>query len=227
MAKNPNPNKANRHSLFLAASGYGKSTALRKNPLINKPRLIAWDPGYDHDLPRVKTMRAFVESLKRPGRIAVSLDRATPSAFNVFCKAIWAVLDGDHDTVIVVEEAAAVQMSVGKAQPDWGILVRESRKFGGIILATSQRSQEIDKTIVTQCHTVYVGCHALRDARLIGRDLDIDPDAIASLDVGQFYRKVLGPKPAELLDYRPKPAKKPAAKRKPAPKKSPENRAGS
>lgn len=220
MPRNPNPQKRNRHTLYLAASGYGKSTALKRSAYLKKPRVMVWDPGFDHDLPRVKTLRGLIESLRSGKfRVALTLDRSTPAAFDVFCKAAWAVLDGDQDTVIVVEEAAAVQTSIGKASQDWGVLVRESRKFGGIILATSQRSQEIDKTIVTQCHSVYVGCHARRDAKLIGRDLDIDPDAISSLEMGQFYLKELGPKPAHLIDFSKKPQKKPTPRRKTAPKK--------
>ncbi len=224
MASKPNPSKPNRHALYLAASGFGKTTLLKQNPNMSKPRAAIWDPGYDHDAPRVRNMRDFVAAwIRNPRqRLAVTLDRPTPKAFELFCKAIWHTLSGEWDTLIVVEEIAGVQLTSGKAGTEWGTLIRESRKFGGIILGTSQRAQEIDKTILTQANSLYVGCHSPRDARVIGREIDVDSAAIQALTLGQFYLKTLGPKPAELIGAPPrttppkkKPVKKPAAKRKP------------
>ena len=119
------------------------------------------------------------------------------------------MLDGNHDTVVIVEEAAAVQLSNGKAGAEWGMLIREGRKFGLIILATSQRSQEIDKTIFTQVQTKYIGCHDIRDAQLISKLVNVDAAGVYRLKQGQFYCKELGPEPAKLVDFRPPKKRKP------------------
>lgn len=210
MAKNQT-NHQNRHCLYLAATGYGKSTAMKTNPLLKSAkRLIVWDPGVDHKVnKRVHSLREFyAELLKQassgPISLALTLDKNDPKSFEVFCAAVWQVLDGNQPTVLVVEEAARVQLSNGKAGQEWGILVAEGRKFGLIILATSQRSQELDKTIFTQVQTKYVGCHDIRDAQLIAPLVGLqDAKAIHGLKQGEFYRKELGPEPAQRVNIKP------------------------
>lgn len=148
-------------------------------------------------------MAAFIQSLNTDRqKIAVTLDKPSYKAFELFCRAIWErVLNGENRVLIVVEEAAGIQSGIGKAGEYWGLLINQSRKFGGIILATSQRSQEIDKTILTQVQSLYVGCHARRDAKIISREIDVAEEAIFSLPVGQFFHKQQGPHPAVLVDF--------------------------
>jgi hypothetical protein len=177
---------------------------LKANPLFNQiHRQYIWDPGYDHNAPRAKTMGAFIQSLNTDRqKIAVTLDKPSHKAFELFCRALWEkVLNGEHRVLIVVEEAAGIQSGIGKAGEYWGLLINQSRKFGGIILATSQRSQEIDKTILTQVQNLYVGCHARRDAKIISREIDVLETEIFSLPIGQFYHKQQGPNPARLIDF--------------------------
>ena len=177
---------------------------MKANPLFNQVhRQYIWDPGYDHNAPRAKSMGAFVQSLNTDRqKIAVTLDKPSHKAFELFCRALWEkVLNGEHRVLIVVEEAAGIQSGIGKAGEYWGLLINQSRKFGGIILATSQRSQEIDKTILTQVKNLYVGCHARRDAKIIAREIDVAETEIFSLPIGQFFHKQQGPSPAKLIDF--------------------------
>ena len=209
MAKNANPKKTNRHELYLAATGYGKTTAMKRSPMLKKTRLIVWDPGRDHKTrSRATTLQQFLLLLTQQAAssngisLALSLDRPTARHFEFFCKAVWSILDGKKDTVIVVEEAAAIQVSNGRAGPEWGGLIREGRKFGAVILATSQRAQEMDKTLFTQVQTKWIGCHDIRDAQHIAKLVAVDPEQVYGLEQGQFLRKELGPKPAELVDFK-------------------------
>ena len=191
-------------------------------------RVYAWDPGYDHDMPRVKNLRDFVRCLTTDRqRLALTLDVPSKDAFELFCRALWErVLNGENRVVIVVEEAAGVQRSVGQAGEWWSQLLTQSRKFGGIILATSQRAQEIDKTLFTQVQNLYVGAHARKDCAYIAREIDVPEEAIYNLPIGQFWHKVAGPTPATLVDFdqarngaRRAAAKKNPAKRKKTPAK--------
>ena len=204
MAKNPNRQKTNRHSLFLAATGYGKTHALQKihGPKLKAARVIYWDPGEDHKARlRVGSLKAFYAGLIEQANsgkisIALSMDRAEAGAFEIMAKMVWQILDGKKDTYLIVEEAAGIQAGIGKAGKEWGVLIREGRKFGLVILATSQRSQEIDKTIFSQVQNLYVGCHSIIDAKKIGGAVGVDPRLIHNQTIGQFFLKEMGPKSA-------------------------------
>jgi DNA helicase HerA-like ATPase len=167
---------------------------------------VVWDPGHDHWVEkRVDNLRDFYSELLRqvkrgPVSLALSLPRADSKSFEVFCACIWQVIDGNKPLVLVVEEAAGAQPSIGKAGAEWGALIREGRKFGLVILATSQRAQELDKTIFTQVQKKYIGCHDIRDAETISKYVGVKSVDIHKLEMGKFWVKPLGPEPAYRID---------------------------
>lgn len=168
MAINPQTKHSNRHTGYIAASGYGKSQALKQNPDIpgmNKgARVLLWDPDDDHIVGgRYRSYRDFVANLRegiksgRGFRLAWSCPNPTEEAFELFCRACWVALDGARETHIIIEELADVQKSSGKASNWFGQLCRKSRKYGGILHWTSQRAEEIPKTVFTQTANYYIG----------------------------------------------------------------------
>ena len=225
MAINPNPSKANRHTLIMATSGMGKTTLLKNQMMLRKTRVIFWDPNLDHKATiRVKSLQQFYSQLVSQAKsekghisIAVSIDRNQPVVFEKFCRVIWEVLDGNRDTVIVIEELANVSMTSHKAGPEFGRMIREGRKFGAVIYATTQRMQEIDKTIFTQVQTKIVGGHDIRDAEFVSRYINIPAQDIYNLKIGEFYTKDLGPTVAKKIKARTKPTAKPTKKPTPRP----------
>lgn len=145
---------------------------------------------------------ALVEGVNRGNfNIGLTLERATARAFELFCEMVWSILDGDHQTVACIEEVADVT-GHAKAADSFGTLIREGRKYGLVLIATSQRGQEIPKTIYSQCQHRYIGCHDLADAEYIGKRTNVDPQAIYSLDVGEFYYKQLGPGDAKKIKFK-------------------------
>jgi len=166
LATPPNENHSlpNRHTGYLAASGYGKSQAAKQNPEIPKKnaRLLLWDPGRDHKATRFTDRVSFLKAVSkamrsgRGFRIAWSgvQDVAT---FEWFCTVVWQCLDGNKLLYVILEELAAVQPSSGKAPPVCGMLFNQSRKFGGIIHWTTQRGQEISKTVIDNTEIFYIG----------------------------------------------------------------------
>lgn len=164
MAINQNPALPNQHTGYIASSGYGKSQALKQNPQIPRSgaRVFLWDPDDDHKAHHFNVwnefVRATVAGLKsgRGFRLAWSGDVAVP-IFERFCSVVWQSLDGNVPTFIILEELADVQPSVGKATPAFGELCRKSRKYNGKLHWTSQRSEEVSKTVYSQTVNYYIG----------------------------------------------------------------------
>jgi len=194
MAINPRTNRHNKNAVYLATSGGGKSQAVRSQ--IRKARadyVIAWDPDDDHDylhpIDRLSTMRDYLADRYASGR-PVKVAYTGPCSreyFEAFCRLAWACLDGRHPTHIIIEEMADVT-GTAKASDGLGQLMRRGRKYGAIIHATSQRSAEIPKTVISQCATVWAGIHyGERDRARVADWVGVRPEQIADLSPLEFY----------------------------------------
>lgn len=176
-----------------------------------KPRgsyKVCWDPGYDHQVSyRATSLTDFCYRLNKQlaaGAVSIALTLEWPDSksFDLFCRIVWSFLDGRRTTYLVVEEVASVQPSTGRAADWFGNLVREGRKFGLVILATSQRGAEIPKGLTTQMAHFYVGLHDPHDADRIAYLVGVDVNQVTTLAPGQFWHKEKGPKPAQLVKFK-------------------------
>jgi hypothetical protein len=214
---NPNTGHPNRHTLYLAASGGGKSQALSQNPALPKQgaRVILWDGSGDHAGLHFTEKRAFLRALSvgvrenwlrgRGFRIAYA-GPADPDEFEWFMEVCWGILDGNFQTYIVAEELSAVCSSTGKATPNAAIFMNQARKFGGIFHGTSQKPQEVSKTYFDQCAIKFIGQQSgLAMRRRMAAEIGVTPDEIAALKPLEFLRHDgSAKKPEHLrLDYRP------------------------
>lgn len=218
MARNPDNKRPNKHTLVLGTSGSGKTRWLTKNADIAQcHRVLLWDPEHDHYALHCQTRAEFVRTVKaalvsgKKFRIAYEPHIVTPEEFDWWCSIVWAVLDGDHDTAVIVEEIADV-VKAGSAPINWGFLTRKGRKYGLRLFPVSQRPQQVDKTTVGQCPYKFAGA----------LETDTDRKAVASimsLTVEQlreagtrnipgkklfYWYKEPGAKPPELLSYDPR-----------------------
>jgi hypothetical protein len=193
MAVNPNTRHENRHAIYIGCSGSGKTQALKQNSYLKKAkRVLLWDIDSDHNAVRFETRatfaRAVASALKSGKGYKVAYSGADAVAnFEWFCRLTWAALDGNRETVVVVEELADVSPSVAKATPEFGRILRKSRKFGGVLLMTSQRGQEIPKTAYNQVSVTYVGQQKGGDIAKVAKDLGLSIDAIAGLQKLNFW----------------------------------------
>lgn len=168
MPKNANTAHRNEHAGFMGTSGCGKSSALRVLLPRSNARVVLWDIDRDHRAHHCDSMVTFIRELKRanrsgkPFRLAYS-GNATPLMFAIWCRAVWAILDGAKITYCVVEELADVEASAGKACAEWGTLLRRGRKYGARVIWVTQRPSEISKTAVSQAGVLWIstqGTHA-------------------------------------------------------------------
>lgn len=197
-AGNPDNAWPNKHTLYIAASGGGKSQCLLQNPAIPKRGVpvIMWDHKPDHPGLHIRDRRQFVQYLRRGierhqktgagFRIAFAGDR-TIANFEWWCEVVWAVLDSRRRTYVIVEELAAVSPSPAKATPAAGILIREGRGYGMVFHGTTQRPQEVAKTFYENCDIRFYG--RVRNAKLRkawADEMDIDQARLRALENLQF-----------------------------------------
>lgn len=194
MAKNPDTQRPNKHCWIGAKTGGGKSQLLRNELLPAKGvRALFWDIDTDHKCERYFDKGKFLAALKRadsagkPYRIGWSGDDS-PETFEWFCRAAWAVLDGNHETYIVAEEMA--DQGMGQRLPGFlrKLQVR-GRKYGAILITTTQRCQEVPKALITQAANRYVGLHEDQDARYLERAVGIKAAEIEALKPLTFWHK--------------------------------------
>ena len=202
MARNPKHNRENKHCFVAAKTGGGKSQAMR-NLIIPRQgiRALFWDVDDDHYCTRYKDKGAFLRALKaadktgKPFRIGWNGDD-TLDTFVWFCEVAWAILDGNRETWVVCEEMA--DLDLGQKMPGFfrKIMVR-GRKYGAVVVTTTQRCQEVPKALITQPARRFIGLHEDQDARYLERAVGIKADAIEALKPLQFKLKANG----EIVDY--------------------------
>lgn len=186
MARNENPNLPNRNTFICGTSGTGKSNVARQLAAkVKAKRRIGWDIDKDHDFThRVFSMVDFIEYLELNGhKASFSVGYSglnTPEAFELFCGAVFEVLDGEKETVVICEEMSDVTNS-GKAKPHLGSLMRRGRKFGMIFFGVSQKPQEVSTTVYDQCNFFYVGRLKRLGAQRINEETDLEKDGIRQL----------------------------------------------
>ena len=204
MATNKNTGWSNGHTLYCAASGGGKSQALRANKEIPKKgaRVLIWDPDEDHDCIRAETRAHFLKlvlsGLKKGGgfRVGLTVDSENVKDFEWFCEVVWRTLNGDRQTYIIIEELADVSPSPAKATPIFGKVLRRSRKYGGVIHATTQRPSEISKTCYTQCGRKFIGVQEGDDVAKMAKVAKVSIADIEALTDLSFWYKASGANPA-------------------------------
>jgi len=194
VAKNPQTNLQNRHCFIGAKTGGGKSQLLRNDLLPGRGvRALFWDVDTDHNATRFADRGAFLAALKsadgsgKPFRIAWT-GEDDAETFHWFCRVAWAVLDGSRLTYIVCEEMA--DQGMGQRLPAFfRKLIVRGRKYGAIVLTTTQRCQEVPKALITQAANRYIGIHEDQDARYLERAVGIKAAEIEALEPLSFYHK--------------------------------------
>ena len=164
MAIKENPSLPNRHTGYLATSGYGKSQALKQNSAIPRrgARVLLWDPGRDHKANQFTDRAAYARAVTAGMRSGKGFRLAwvgvqDVETFEWFCQLVWLCANGQRMLYVLIEELAAVQPSAGRAPPNFAVLCNQSRKFGVVLHWTTQRAPEISQTVIENTEIFYVG----------------------------------------------------------------------
>lgn len=192
MAINPNTQYPNRNQLYLARSGGGKSQALGQNLPQSKARVLLYDISHDHRGVHITDKGAYVRALKgalSSGKgFRLAYDGGTSiDDFEWWCQVVWAALDGNYITHVVVEELSAVCATAAKASHHAAILLNQGRKYGMIFHGTSQKPQEISKTFYDQCEILHVGKQRGDNVRKFAKVLGLPESEIDNLKSLEFW----------------------------------------
>ncbi len=187
--------RANRHLVACGMSGSGKTSFVRQELKRRRPsRLILWDPDEDHTAHHFKSRAKFARELAKayrsgqPFRLALTIE-ASESNFEWWAGCVRELMDARRPITAVAEEISDVTRT-GKAPPNWGTLARRGRKWGVDVIATTQRPQEADKTIVTQAGTIWCGfLKRPEDRKAMASELDIPVSDLESLKALEYYQR--------------------------------------
>gem|GEM_PF-804089 len=200
--QNPNTKLSNNNTLYIARSGGGKSQALMQNEGFPAQgvRALFFDPNEDHpwtikfnciDKFKSAANSAFKRwyTKSRQGFRLAYVGEQTPAIHEEWCKYACSILDGNHLTYFADEEVASSCESIARAEPYHRRLMNQGRKYGAVYNGTTQRPQEIPKTVFDQCEKWYVGGVSKTLARKLADEMNIPWESLMNQEPLSFYVK--------------------------------------
>ncbi len=202
--KLPNPINSNaslnaKHTIYLAGTGGGKTSAVYHMDLIpKKSQVVIFDPytGYaGHKLKGqrvhgVRTRLAFVKALVlarrrgQPFKLAyIPSKGACEDELEFFASVVWSVGNGRASELhCVIEELATCVGTAGVLRGKAGELLRGGRQFGLVVHTLFQKAQEVPKTVTDQSDIWWIGrVNSIRDARWVSTEREITISDITAL----------------------------------------------
>lgn len=171
LATRPNNALRPEHTVYVGATGSGKSTAIRKLGRVpHRGQVLFFDPYGEwdkigrHKVHRFSSWTAFLMAARK-GRVSgkpfyLSIKKPANQA-NVqrFARIAWALADGHakYQLHLVFEELAAALNEAGAAQGAFGEVMTGGRKFGLVAHTSFQRTQQVPKTILSESPWAWVG----------------------------------------------------------------------
>ncbi|MEZ8780929.1 hypothetical protein AB6D85_25460 [Vibrio splendidus] len=218
----PNPVNANpsfdaEHTLYVAGTGGGKTSAVKYLGLIPKTaQAVFFDPYANYAGSKfqgqmchgTKSRLAFVKSLvmarRRGGSFKlayVPANGATYEELEFFASVVWSVGNGRASRLYtVIEELASCVETSGKLRGRAGELLRGGRQYGLVVHSIFQRGQEVPKTVTEQSSVWWVGAvNSMSDAQWIADKRGLDVNTIATLKSAKVNKQRIGKPIAEYL----------------------------
>ncbi len=167
--------------LYVGVSRSGKSVPVKRIAEAH-PRVLAWDPkgeyafqlGFHHCTTKEELLAAVLDTT---GAGKIAFTHSDPKMFEFWCEIAFN-FNRQAPAVLIAEELAAVTNS-SKASGAWGRLVNQGLAYEPLILATVQRGQEVDKSVMNNASFVHVCMHNTDDdAEYIARKLGVDIDLV-------------------------------------------------
>lgn len=194
---NPRANLESQHHTLIGKTGSGKTQFLRQRSGIPEKgaRVVLFDPSRDHAKgthyfnQRADFARALsqADASGKGFRIAYDGDRS-PEVYEWWCKCCIAILDGRKMTYMLTEELAAVSKNANKALPHHQWLMNESRKYGGVYIATTQFPTMVSKAVYYNSRYVTIGMLAPDLVPRYARNFGIPAAELAALKPLEFIQ---------------------------------------
>lgn len=167
--------------IAIGVSRSGKSVII-KRIAEKRNRVIGWDPkgeyAFQMGFDACTEPQEFLEKARATtGAGKIAFISSDPKHFELFCQVAFN-FNRQAPAAIICEELAAVT-GTAKAAGAWGRLINQGLAYEPLILATVQRGQEVDKSIMNNASFIHVAMHNTDDdAAYIARKLGVDIDLI-------------------------------------------------
>ncbi|ODS09814.1 hypothetical protein ACRZ5S_14605 [Vibrio scophthalmi] len=210
MAKKPapiafsNPVNSNarldaKHSIYVAGTGGGKTSAIFHMPTIPKSaQVVIFDPYTGYAGKKLKgqmvhgtsSRHAFAKGLYmarrngQPFKLAyIPKGGACAEELEFFAGCVWSMGNGNAPELhTVIEELASCVEAVGKLKGKAGELLRGGRQFGIVVHSLFQKAQEVPKTVTDQSDTWWVGkLQSSRDIEWVAHQREIPISELSKL----------------------------------------------
>jgi hypothetical protein len=193
MPKNENNNLPNLHTIYVSASGGGKNQAMNMD-LAGKygsDRFVIWDPHNLYKCQSFDDLGDFAAAHIAGSHKSLRYNGVdTPVCFEMFCRIVWELLDGEEITYVLIDELADSSDTIAKATSSLGKLMRGGRKYGARIHCTAVSAAEISKTVWKQCVIKWIGVQGDQaDIDRAKKVLMIDNNLITELKNLEFWVK--------------------------------------
>ncbi|BDU42889.1 hypothetical protein [Vibrio nigripulchritudo] len=190
-----------RHVLYVATTGGGKTTAIKKLGQIPKgAQAIFFDPyenyagkkfqgqmvvKYTEFMPFLKALVSARKKVKKGGFKIALVKPPTHENLEIFSQIAWSMGDGlKPELHVCIEELATACDTVGKLKGTAGELWRGGRQYGLIVHSAFQRMQEVPKTVINNTPIWWVGSpNSINDVNYIAKAKGVDPELITSLKI--------------------------------------------
>ncbi|EJG0226877.1 hypothetical protein DBT82_RS20735 [Vibrio parahaemolyticus] len=214
---NSNPSHDAEHTIYVAGTGGGKTSAVKYLGLVPKgSQAVFFDPYSNYAGEKfqgqmchgVSSRSAFVKALilaRRRGRsfklAYIPLQGATAEELEFFSAVIWAAGNGEANRLhVVIEELASCVETSGKLKGRAGELLRGGRQYGLVIHTVFQRGQEVPKTVTEQSSVWWIGAlNTMSDAQWIAAKKGVDVQTIASLTSAKVNKQKINKPIAEYI----------------------------
>ncbi|PKF77318.1 hypothetical protein CW749_22465 [Vibrio sp. vnigr-6D03] len=214
---NSNPSHDAEHTIYVAGTGGGKTSAVKHLGLVPKTaQAVFFDPYRNYSGAKFQgqmchgtsSRAAFIKSLvlarRRRGSFKlayVPAHGATNDELEFFSSVVWSLGNGNAPQLhVVIEELASCVETSGKLKGRAGELLRGGRQYGLVIHTVFQRGQEVPKTVTEQSSVWWCGAvNTKSDAQWLADKRGLDVNVIAGLKSAKVNKKRIGKPIAEYL----------------------------
>ncbi len=214
---NSNPSLDAEHTIYVAGTGGGKTSAVKFLGLVPKSaQAVFFDPYCNYAEAKfhgqmchgVRSRLAFVKALVlarrrgAPFKLAYLPEKgATAEELEFFASVVWSVGNGYASSLhVVIEELASCVETSGKLKGKAGELLRGGRQYGFVVHTVFQKGQEVPKTVTDQSSIWFIGAvNAANDARWLADRRGLDVNTIMGLKSAKVNKQHIGKPVAEYL----------------------------
>ena len=214
---NSNPSLDAEHTIYVAGTGGGKTSAVKHLKLVPKTsQAVFFDPYQNYAGSKfqgqqchgTKSRLVFIKSLiaaRKTGKsfklAYIPKDGATGEELEFFSSVVWAAGNGNAMQLhVVIEELASCVETSGKLKGRAGELLRGGRQYGLVVHTVFQRGQEVPKTVTEQSSIWWIGAvNSMSDAQWLADKRGLDVHTIAGLKSAKVNKKRIGKPIAEYL----------------------------